>query len=78
VEQHVERVLRYRDAGVDEMIVSLVDVADDGAVGSAALGVGPCRHLRPAQVQTLGNRMPCRDRQMITILVADRSPTARC
>jgi F420-dependent oxidoreductase-like protein len=32
VEQHVARVARYADAGVDHVIVSLVDVADPGAV----------------------------------------------
>jgi len=32
VEQHVARVARYADAGVDHVIVSLVDVADPGAI----------------------------------------------
>ena len=32
VEQHVARVARYTDAGVDHVIVSLVDVADPGAI----------------------------------------------
>jgi len=32
VEQHVERVARYVDAGVDQMIVSLADLADESSV----------------------------------------------
>ena len=32
VDQHVARVARYTDAGVDHVIVSLVDVADPGAI----------------------------------------------
>ncbi|MCU1368260.1 MAG: Luciferase-like monooxygenase [Ilumatobacteraceae bacterium] len=42
VEQHVARVARYSEAGVDQIIVSLPDVADDGAVERLGRLISAC------------------------------------
>lgn len=46
VDQHVARVARYVDAGVDHVIVSLVDVADLGAVERYGAVIDRCRGER--------------------------------
>ncbi|MCU1393768.1 MAG: luciferase [Ilumatobacteraceae bacterium] len=45
LEQHVERVARFLEAGVDQVIVSLVDVAEDGAVERYGRVAAECRAL---------------------------------
>ena len=45
IEQHVERVKRFREAGVDQVIVSLPDVADGDAVERLGRVVAECRRL---------------------------------
>ncbi|MCU1400486.1 MAG: Luciferase-like monooxygenase [Acidimicrobiales bacterium] len=42
IEQHVARVARYREAGVDSVIVSLPNVADDGAVERFGRVISAC------------------------------------
>ena len=43
VEQHVARVARYREAGVDRIIVSLPNVADEGAVERLGRVIEACQ-----------------------------------
>ncbi len=46
VEQHVARVERYAAAGVDTVIVSLVDVDDPAAIARYARVIAACRAER--------------------------------
>ena len=46
VGQHVDRVARYVDAGVDHVIVSLVDVGEPGAVERYGAVIAACRPAR--------------------------------
>jgi F420-dependent oxidoreductase-like protein len=46
VDQHVGRVARYIEAGVDHVIVSLVDVADAGAIERYGAVIAACRTRR--------------------------------
>jgi len=43
VEQHVERTARYIDAGVDHVIVSLADLADESSVDRAGRWIAATR-----------------------------------
>jgi len=49
IEQHVTRIERYVEAGVDQVIVSLVDVADPSAVDRYGVVIAACRaaHVVP-------------------------------
>ena len=51
VDQHVGASRRYVDAGVDHVIVSLVDVADPGAIERYGDVIAACRPL----VETVGD-----------------------